>query len=131
MKNDLEIGTKVKVNLRVVSSKNPYLSKRLMAGEIVPFITGYVKRIAWNGALGVEFDIRVTKPPVTEGIANSIYNLHGEGRAGYCLYFRPDDVAVVKNEVRPQGDIAQSMEDTMLDHEYGMDEDEYMYIVGF
>ena len=49
MKNDLEIGTRVKVDLRSVSSRNEYLRNRLMHGEIVPFITGYVKRIASNG----------------------------------------------------------------------------------
>jgi len=137
IKNDLEkgyitFGTRVRVDLRDASGKNEYLSKRLMHGEIVPFITGYVKRIASNGALGIEFDIRVTKL-VGEDIPTlprNVYNLHGTGRMGYCLYFKPDDVIYASVEVRPQGDIAQSMEDTMLDEEYGVS-DEHDFIVGF
>ena len=109
----MEIGTRVKVDLRSVSSRNEYLSKRLMHGEIVPFITGYVKRIASNGALGVEFDIRVTNAP-REGATDSIYNLHGHGRAGHCLYFKSDDVIEVTTEVKLHGEIAQAMQDEML-----------------
>jgi hypothetical protein len=125
----MEIGTRVLVNLEgfATARQNAWVHKYLKHG-VSALMTGTIKRHADNGKTGIEFDEEILAN-LSEGSNTS--TLHGAGKEGHCLYVAREFYTLSREDVRPQGDIAQSMEDTMLDHEYGMDEDEYMDIVGF
>ncbi len=125
-----KIGTRVVVNMEafVMSGKNRWVHKYLRHG-VSQRMLGTIKRHADNGKTGIQFDEEILQDLPDRSM---VYDLHGTGKEGYSLYVQKEFYAVIEEtEIKPQGDIAQSMEDTMLDHEYGMDEDEYMDIVGF
>ena len=127
----MEVGTRVIVDMHGVAydEQNQWMSKYINKDVIDHYMFGTIKRHADNGKTGIEFDVGFVK--IKDNHTYNTSDLHGAGKKGYCLYIKREYYTAVHKEVSPQGDIAQSMEDTMLDHEYGMDEDEYMYIVGF
>ena len=125
----MEVGTRVIVDMHGVAydEQNQWMGKYFNKDVIDHYMFGTIKRHADNGKTGIEFDVEI----VTGDNYYTTSDLHGTGRKRYCLYIKREYYTAVHEKVSPQGDIAQSMEDTMLDHEYDMDEDEYMYIVGF
>lgn len=124
----MEIGTRVRVYMRGVAydELNQWMGKYFNKDVISHYMVGTIKRHADNGKTGIEFDVEI----VTGDAKYTTSNLHGAGRKGYSLYIQPKYYTAVREEIRPQGDIAQMMEDTMLDEEYGMS-DEHDFLVGF
>lgn len=138
-KKTYEVGSMIAVNMHdvIADPKNKWMLGQIKSGVLSKIMHGVIMRIADNGKIGVEFGIKIMQDKDTASMAR---DLHGKGQSGFCLYVQPEYIVVQRlceqlpeprEEIRPQGDIAQSMEDTMLDEEYGMDEDEYMDIVGF
>ena len=131
-------GATVSVNMRRVmaDTNNHWMLDKVKLLSLSERMTGVIKRIADNGKIGVEFSTRIMR---TEDCVSQARDLHGKGKSGYCLYVQReyiivptlwDELPEPREEIRPQGDIAQSMEDTMLDEEYGMG-DEFEFLVGF
>jgi len=132
------VGQRVSVNMRrvIADTNNHWMLDKIRSGTLSERMNGVIKRIADNGKIGVEFSTRIMR---TEDCVSQARDLHGKGTSGYCLYVQLEYIIVPtlwdklpepREEIRPQGDIAQSMEDTMLDEEYGMG-DEFEFLVGF
>jgi len=96
MKN-FEIGNVVGIDISIVLRNSPWLRRKVLS-NIPQYMKGTIKRVAGNGAIGVEFDTPIMEESIIEFGYKGPANLHGAGRQNYSVYVAPE--SLVKLELQ-------------------------------
>ena len=95
----LKVGDRVTANglanAHFYHERGYNMMDHLIRERITRTMVGTVRRIANNGAIGIEFDDPVVKSSAWRGLSineQGAWSLHGKGNVGYCIYVKPQFV---------------------------------------